>query len=139
MDPVTIGMTILGHAGKYLLDNGGKDMVNKAANDLYSWVRGKFTKPAQLEKIDALKADPDNKQAKEEAKKLLSGSLDFDIITDADLTSQAQKFEEIIIKQDPDWLAKAGVQIKQNSIVIEGDHNTTIQDVSDSNININIG
>lgn len=139
MDPVTIGMTMLGHAGKYLLDNGGKDIVNKAANDLYSWVKGKFTKPAQKEKIDALKADPDNKQVREDAKKLLDSSLDFDAIDEDELTAAAKSFEQTILKDHPEWLANSGVKIKNNSIVIEGDKNIAIQDVKDSDININIG
>ncbi len=139
MDPVSIGVTMLGHAGKYLLDNGGNDMVKKAAEDLYSWVKGKFKKPDQQEKIEKLKAAPEDKTAKEAVQSLLQGSIEFDAIDGEELENTAKSFEKAILEGHPDWLKKSGIQIKNNSIVVEGNDNIIIQDTTDSTITINKG
>ena len=140
MEELTIGIALLKEAGLYLKENGGNEIVKKAANDLYGWFSNKLSKNSQLKKLEALKESPENEAAEEQVKSLLEDAAEDEDIDVSEVQKQAQTFEAVLKENDPVWYQQSTTIQKTNSQTITGDRNITAQDVSGTTtININLG
>lgn len=140
MEELTITIALLKEAGLYLKENGGNEIVKKAANDLYSWFTSKLSKNSQKKKLEALKAYPENEAAEVQVKSLLEDAAEDEDIDVNEVQQQALAFKEVLKENDPVWYQQSTTINKTNTQTITGDSNIAVQDVSGgSTININHG
>ena len=140
MEELTFGIALLKEAGLYLKENGGNEIVKKAANDLYSWFSSKLSKKSQQKKLEALKDNPENESAEVQVKGLLEDAAEDEDIDVSEVKQQAQTFEAVLKENDPVWYQQSTTINKTNTQTITGDGNIAAQDVSGgSSININQG
>ena len=103
MEELTIGIALLKEAGLYLKENGGNEIVKKAANDLYGWFSSKLSKNSQQKKLEDLQKDPENEAAEAQVKGLLEDAAVDEDIDVREVQQQAQTFEAVLKENDPVW------------------------------------
>lgn len=137
---LTIGITLLKEAGRYLKENGGDEIVKKAAHDLYGWFSSKLSKNSQQKKLEALWEDPKNEAAEAQVQGLLEDAAEDEDIDVREVQQQAETFKAVLKENDPVWYQQSTTINKTNTQTITGDGNIAAQDVSGgSTININQG
>lgn len=140
MEELTIGIALLKQAGLYLKENGGNEIVKKAAVDLYNWFSSKLSRNSQKRKLEALKENPADEDAEAQVLVLLEEAADDEDIDVSEVQKQAQSFEKVLKENDPVWYQQSTTINKTNIQTITGDRNISAQDVSGgSTININQG
>ncbi|HYV93098.1 MAG TPA: hypothetical protein VE978_15085 [Chitinophagales bacterium] len=135
MEPITI-VTWLVSAAKFLKDTGADGAVKEGAKSFFSWVKGKFTRKSEQEKIETVIAAPDNEDAIKGLEQMISDTQKDDAALIASLQDQVNQFSKLVEQKMPQAAASINNQITNSkNVVVDGFKNISSQ----GNISINVG
>lgn len=124
IDPITLSTATIAVLTPYLV-KGGEQLVSSAASDLWNKVKNVFTSSKDEKALTGLVTQPSDSKAVAKAEYVLEKALDNNPELSRELSNLVEKFDELIKHQ--------------NNVQLNGNHNISLTDINESNINIRTG
>ena len=111
-------VTWLTSAAKLLKDAGANEMVKEGAKSVFSWLKEKFKRNSEQEKIDKIVQTPDNEDAMKDFERMI-----FDVEKDnstlfAALQEQINNFSILVTEKMPETASFIKTQIEGNGNIV---------------------
>ncbi|MEO8415647.1 MAG: hypothetical protein ABI472_18435 [Ginsengibacter sp.] len=103
-------------AGKFLKQTGGDSAIEEGAKSVFSWLKGKFTRPSEQSKIEEVETDPDNEDMIKKLTQLLEDLQADDEQKFMELNEKIKDFEKLVGDKMPATAESINKNINSNII-----------------------
>jgi len=98
---ITAIITWITSAGKFLKETGGDSAIKEGAKSVFSWLKGKFTKPSQQAKIEEVETNPASEEAVKQLELMLKDAQSDEAEKISELTGKIESFEKLVKEKMP--------------------------------------
>ena len=103
-------------AGKFLKQTSGDSAIEEGAKSVFSWLKGKFTRPSEQSKIEEVENDPGNEDMIQKLTQLLEDLQADDQQKFMELNEKIKDFEKLVGDKMPATAESINKNINSNII-----------------------